>query len=164
MVSTAMLIYQRVGLATTDLVCVFHVVIFSTSCPNVKYHENVDMSSRKLHLPTENRETKQTNHLSAAFSQACCHRWVFFDGKAQPLLYIYTHLQKCGCKIVFQNCMTMCGVSVSLCFCVCVRGSGCQIPGFIAYIPVSIYYIPVFIDIHWLYPNIRGFYLGFNVD
>ena len=92
------------------------------------------------------------------------------DGKAQPLLYIYifiylfTHLQKCGCKIVFQNCMTMCGVFVSLCFCVCVRGSGCQIPGFIAYIPVSIYYIPVFIDIHWLYPNIRGFYLGFNVD
>jgi hypothetical protein len=94
MVSTAMLIYQRVGLATTDLVCVFHVVIFSTSCPNVKYHENVDMSSRKLHLPTENRETKQTNHLSAAFSQACCHRWVFLDGKAQPLLYIYIHTSK----------------------------------------------------------------------
>ena len=38
----------------------------------------------------------------------------------QYYIYIYTHLTKCGCKIVFQNCMTMCGVSVSLCFCVCV--------------------------------------------
>ena len=101
MVSTAMLIYQRVGLATTDLVCVFHDVIFSKSCPNVKYHENVDMSSRKLHLPTENRETKQTNHLSAAFSQACCHRWVILDGKAQPLLYIYIHTSK---SAVVRSC------------------------------------------------------------